>query len=125
MTYQIVSGLIGLTVAGFILFLIRRDHLHVRHSLMWLPVALGVAVLGIFPTLSDAIARWLGVAYPPVLPLLVAVAFLLIKQLIGDIERSRNERKLERLVQRLAILEGRLNAETAKTVGREERVQDD
>lgn len=111
MNYQIVSAVVGLSIAGFIIYLIRRDHLHVRHSLMWLPVAAGVALLGLFPTLSDHMATWLGVAYPPVFPLLAAVCFLLVKQLVGDIERSRNERKLERLAQRLAILEGQLESQ--------------
>ena len=44
-------------------------------------------------------------AYPPVLALMLGFSMLVIKILIMDIERSGNVIKLQRLVQRIALLE--------------------
>lgn len=112
-----LTATIGLLVAGSILLLTRRDRLHARHALGWLLVAACFAVLGLFPGLLDAIASQLGVAYPPVLALTIAVAALVVKVLLMDIERARLEVRHQRLVQRLAMLESRLAQEAPPPVG--------
>ncbi|KFI23343.1 DUF2304 domain-containing protein [Nitrosococcus oceani] len=103
--YQWTSTLIGLLIAGLILFLVRRDHLHGPYAVWWLVVAAMVVVLGVFPRLFDTVAPLFGVAYPPILAVVLGMGLLLIKMLTMDLERSRQERKLRRLTQRLAMLE--------------------
>lgn len=105
-----VTSTIGLLVAAIILFLIRRDRMHVRHGLMWMGVAAGFALLGLFPRALDYVAHWLGIAYPPVLALTLAIALLVLKTLAMDIERARLETRNQRLVQRLGMLEADLRA---------------
>ena len=95
-----------------ILLLIRRDFMHTRYALWWLPTALAVAILGVFPRLSDFIAAKLGIGYPPILPVIVGLGLILIKLLTMDLERSKNERKLHRLAQRVAILESKMDKDT-------------
>lgn len=107
MTYQITSTVIGLLVAAIILWLVRRDHLHGPYALWWIGAALGIAVLGFFPRLFDLLATLLGVGYPPMLALVLGFALLLLKILTMDLERSRQERRIRRLAQRLAMLEAR------------------
>lgn len=102
----------GLAVALLILWLIRRDRLHVSHGLGWIMAACGFALLGFAPGLIDQIASRLQVAYPPVLGLVLAIVVLVVKILLMDIERSRARMELQRLVQRLAILEARLEQRT-------------
>jgi len=105
MTMQITAALIGLLLASSILFLVRRDHLHGPYALWWLIVATTTLVLGIAPRLVDRLAFYAGVAYPPVLPIIVGLSLILIRLLQLDIERSRQERQIRRLTQKLAILE--------------------
>lgn len=105
MTYQITSAILGLGLAGIILYLIRRDHLHSQHALWWLMVAFIAGVFGVFPQLIDIFAAYLKINYPPTLLIIVGLGMLLIKVLSIDIHQSRQERKIRRLVQRLAILE--------------------
>lgn len=107
-SYNLASAAIGLTVAAIILFLVRRDHLHTRYALWWIPLAIGIGLLGLFPEISDAIAPLFGIGYPPILPVLLGFVLVVVKILLMDIERSRNEVKLHRLIQRVAMLEGRL-----------------
>jgi hypothetical protein len=49
----------------------------------------------------------MGVSYPPILAVVVGLGLVLIKMLTMDVERSRQERKIRRLTQQLAILEQR------------------
>lgn len=108
MTYQLTTALLGFVIAATILWLIYKDHLHTRHAFWWMAVAAVVFVLGFFPHLVDRVGDWLGIAYPPILALVAAIGILLIKILIMDIENSRQERTLRRLIQRIAILEAEL-----------------
>jgi hypothetical protein len=111
MSYHATSGIIGFLLAGIILWLIRRDHLHSRHALWWLLVALGVMILGFFPTLIDHVALLLGINYPPTLVFILGLGMILIKVISIDIHQSDLERKMRRLAQRLAILEGEKHEE--------------
>lgn len=99
---------IGLILAGSILYLVRRDHLHGPYALGWLALATGIILIAAFPRIIDRIGNLIGIYYPPILVCLVAIAALLIKSLISDFERSRQERSLRRLSQKLAILENEL-----------------
>ncbi len=104
----VITSIIGIVTAMIIVILIRRDHLHVRYGLWWMTVAIVFALLGLFPALFDSFAKYVGVAYPPILALTVATVILVIKILVMDIERSRNAIRLQRLTQRIALLESDL-----------------
>jgi len=104
----IITGIIGIATAITIVILIRRDHLHVRYGLWWTGAAIAFALLGLFPAFFDSIAKYLGVSYPPILALTLAVAILVIKILVMDIERSRNAIRMQRLIQRIGLLESDL-----------------
>jgi len=108
LTYQLTSALLGLGLAAGILYLVRRNHLHTRYALPWLIAAGVIGLLGLFPSLADRISGYLGIGYPPTLVLVSAIALLAIKLLVMDIDRSRTEVQVQRLIQRLAILEERI-----------------
>ena len=108
LTGQITSAILGIVIAGAILFLVRRDHLHGPYALWWLSVAAATFVLGVFPKVVAWLGRETGIVYAPVLPIIIAVALILIRLLKLDIDRSRQERQMRRLTQKLAILEREL-----------------
>ena len=110
MTAQITAALIGVLLGGSILYLVRRDHLHGPYALWWLVIAAVTLVLGFVPRTVDWLAHLTGIAYPPVLPIIVGLSLILIRMLQLDIERSRQERQIRRLNQKLAILEEELTA---------------
>ena len=110
MTAQITAGLIGVLLAGAILYLVRRDHLHGSYALWWLAVAVVILLLGVFPPVIDWLGRVTGISYPPVLPIIVGIGMILIRMLKMDIDRSQQERQLRRLTQKLAILEQEITA---------------
>lgn len=110
MTAQITAALLGLALAGSILYLVRRDHLHGPYALWWLIVATATLILGFVPRTIDWLAHLSGIAYPPVLPIIIGLSLILLRLLQLDIERSRQERQIRRLNQKLAILEEELNS---------------
>ncbi len=105
LSYRVTSAVIGIALAFVILWLVRRDHLHGPYAVWWVGAAGAVAIFGSFPQVFDLLAPALGISYPPVLALLLAFALLLIKILTMDLERSRQERQIRRLTQRMAMLE--------------------
>jgi hypothetical protein len=107
MPYQVTSLVISLSVGVLILWLVRRNHLHGSYALWWIGVAVAVVLAGAWPQLFDIVADVLGVSYPPILVVVLGFSLLLVKLLTMDVARTRQERKLRRLAQRLAILESR------------------
>ncbi len=105
MTAQITSAVLGILLAGAILYLVRRDHLHGPYALWWLGVAAATLVLGVFPPVVEWLGRITGISYAPVLPIIVGVSMILLRMLKMDIDRSRQERQIRRMIQKLAILE--------------------
>ncbi|HET8941799.1 MAG TPA: DUF2304 domain-containing protein [Rudaea sp.] len=126
MTAQITAGIIGALLAGTILFLVRRDHLHGSYALWWLVVAAAILVLGVFPPVIDWLGHVTGIYYPPVLPIVIGIGMILVRMLKMDIDRSRTERQVRRLTQKLAILEQELaqarRDETSQTQARSAQV---
>lgn len=102
---HLTTALLGLGLAMAILWLLRRDHLHVVQGMFWLLVALMAALLGLSPGLIDRLAIVAGISYPPALLFLIAALVLLVKALHTDILCTRLEREVRRLNQRLALLD--------------------
>lgn len=110
MNLAFTAALLGIVIAGSILFLVRRDHLHGSYALWWLLVAAAALALGFFPRLVDMLGAALGVSYPPMLIAILGMIALLLKLLQADIDVSRRERRLRRMVQKVAILEFELKS---------------
>ena len=110
MTYQLTSLAIGLVLAAVILLLVRRAHLHGPHALWWLGLAAAIILLGTWPRLTDLIAPYLGVSYPPIVAVLLGLGLMLLKMMSMDLHRSRQEQRIRCLAQRLAMLEAELAA---------------
>ena len=105
LNYQWTTAIIGLIIAVVILFLIRRDVLHVKRSMWWIGIALVIVLMGFFPLQVAQLGVLLGVNYPPILVLTVGMGLILIKILSMDLERSHQERMLRRLTQKIAMIE--------------------
>jgi len=110
----LVSAAIGIALASVILYLVRRDHLHGSYALWWLVIATATLIVGVFPHLVDRLGELVGIAYPPILAIILGMGLILIRMLIMDVDRSRQERTLRRLTQRLAILDQELGEARAK-----------
>ena len=105
MLVNITTGIFGAIVALLMVYLVRRDRLHVSHGLGWTMVILVFAFLGIAPSIVDSLASMLGVKYAPMLGILLAIGVLVIKALVSDIEATRLRVSQQRLIQKVSLLE--------------------
>jgi uncharacterized membrane protein len=120
MTPFLTSAALGVLLAVGILWLVRGDRLHGSYALWWLLVAIGSLVVGFFPRLIDWLGIKLGVNYPPMLLVLVALVAILLKLLGVDIDVTRRERRMRRLLQKVAILELEIGTLRAQLQARED-----
>ena len=125
MTPQITAAVLGVGTALVILWLVRRDRLHGLYALWWLTVAAGALVIGLFPRSVDWLGTLFGVNYPPMLLVLIVLAAVILKLLAIDIGVTRRERRVRRLMQKIAILELELRSLRAEVEARSEPAHDD
>ncbi len=103
--YKIITAMIGIVTGIIILYLVRRDKLSVNYSLWWGGMAGALILFGLVPSLIDIIGRKIGIYYPPILIVIIAICLIFIKLLFMDIHRSRHEQQIRVLTQRLALYE--------------------
>lgn len=104
-SYQYFSALVAVVFFCLVVVLIRKDAIHMGSAVRWFVIAIVALVFGVNPTLVDQLAGYLGISYGPILPLLLVSVFLLVKALLADIERAKTQVKLDRLNQKLALME--------------------
>ncbi|MEI4548486.1 DUF2304 domain-containing protein [Pseudoalteromonas spongiae] len=103
--YQYFTAALAVAFFIFVILLIRRDSILMGAAFRWLILAISILVLGVFPQVADIVARWVGIAYSPILPVILACLLLMLKALIADIERAKTQVKMDRIAQKLAMVE--------------------
>lgn len=107
-SYRITACVIALATGAMIFRLARRNLLHGSYAAWWLAAALFAVLVGLFPGSFDVLGHALGVAYPPILFIVLALAAFAVRMLISDLERTRMELTQRKLVQRYAHMALRL-----------------
>lgn len=120
--YQVVAALASLGATTIVVELIRRRRLQAVLWLPWIAAALLPAILGVWVAPWASFARWLGIAYEPLL--LVALAALVSYALLlylTVVVSSLLQKNLH-LAQEVALLKSRVQelARSSASTGREE-----
>lgn len=106
--FNIVTIIIAVSAGGIILWLIRKQRLSVYHTATWMVVIFSLILFGAFPSIIDWLGHLLGIQYPPVLLIIVALCIVLVKMLTMDMERTRHEARIRILTQKMAAYEAEL-----------------
>ena len=109
-----LTATFGVLLSALMLYLMRRDHLQISHGLGWALAILVCSLMGFAPSLFDAVAIGIGVSYAPVLGIALAIAALVIKALLTDIEISKLKTREQRLIQKVALLESEIKDVTGR-----------
>jgi hypothetical protein len=109
----LTSAFITLTV---IVELSRRRHLHEKYAVMWLAVAVVIAVFAVFPGLFNSIAHGVGVKNPPDLLAVIAELFLLTVCVRLSWEIGRLEDRTRTLAEEVALLRKDLDDRTSERI---------
>jgi len=106
---QIVAIIAAAGLFVVLLELVRQRRLLERYALLWLFSAFCLLALSVWTGLLEAVAKLIGVAYPPNALFLIAFGFVLVLLLHFSLAVSRLSDETKVLAQRLALLEERLH----------------
>lgn len=109
---HLIAAFIGAALSLTIVFLTRRDHISPLVAARWFALALLVLFVSFFPGIVDHVGLRLGIGYPPIIPVLIALGAAVVKILLMDIERQKMINKIDRLIQRVAIIENAVEENT-------------
>jgi len=101
---QVVAVAVSLLLLAVVLELVRRRKLTEEYSFLWILSSIALLVLSLRRELLDVVARWLGVAYPPVVLLLLLILMVCVASLCFSVIVSRQRQQIERLIEETAIL---------------------
>lgn len=100
---RILLSFIAICILVYMMVKIRKKRIHIHYAIYWTFFTLILVFLCIFPELIEFSSNILGVKVPLHL-LLLGISLLLIVKLFNDtIRLSELERKIESIVQEIAI----------------------
>lgn len=111
---DVLSGWIAFSVVVLALFTVRKRRLRPNYGIWWALIGILLLLGGFLPTMVDMLGHSLGIAYPPILPIIIGLCLVFLKLLSNDLELSEQEVKVRVLAQKLALLEGEIERERAK-----------
>jgi len=108
--YTTTTAIFGIATVIAIFRLIRKHSLSARYTIWWIAISAAVLVFTLFPWLADKLVSVLGISYAPTFFFFSAILMIFLKILFMDIDRSKQEVRIRRLLQRLALVEAELDS---------------
>jgi hypothetical protein len=105
---QIVALTAGVVLLLVVLELVRRRKLTEEYSFLWILSALVLLILSARREMLHAVARWLGVDYPPMILVMALIVMMFVASLCFSVIVSRQRQQIERLIEETAILSAEL-----------------
>ena len=105
---QIVALIAGVVLLLVVLELVRRRRLTEEYSFLWILSAVALLILSARREMLHAVARWLGVQYPPMVLVMVLIVMVFVASLCFSVIVSRQRQQIERLIEETAILSAEL-----------------
>ncbi len=102
---QIILIVASFGFLGLILYMLRRDELKLRYSLLWLASAIVVIAIAIKPEIIILLSHLTNVEMPSNLVFTMVIAFLVLIVLSLTVAISKLSKRLTELTQKLALFE--------------------
>jgi len=101
----VIAGIgLALLILVLVMWMLLTRRLREKYAVLWLVIALAVLIIGLFPGLLEALARFSGVLLPSNLLFAMAILLLLGVALHLSWELSAAEDEVRRLAEESAIL---------------------
>ncbi|MCR1980971.1 DUF2304 domain-containing protein [Cellulosimicrobium cellulans] len=104
MTAYLFAALVAVVLVVSMLFLLRRRRVSEKYAGIWIVLALAVVVLVVFPGLSFAVARIVGVATPINLVFVLGLVVLLLVCIQLSVSLTAIEDRNRTLTEEIALL---------------------
>jgi hypothetical protein len=108
---------VAIVVCGLIFELVRRKHLTERYAILWLLAGLTLLLLALWKGLLTTLSHAAGIYYPPAALFAVGFLFVLVLLVHFSVAISRLSDQNKTLAQRVALLQQRLERESAAENG--------
>lgn len=103
-TLRVVLIVISVLVVLYTIRKIRKSQLNIDDSVYWIGFSVLLLVMSIFPIVPTWLAELLGIASPVNFVFLLVIFLILVKLFKVAIDLSITKRRLNHLIQRIAIL---------------------
>jgi hypothetical protein len=101
---RIISIVLGTIMLVVIFRMTLRKKSNEGNSMIWIIASLVLIINSFFPRILDWICVWVGVKYQPILPITVAIAFLIIFVFYLSITLSVSDSKIKELSIQISLL---------------------
>lgn len=118
---EIVAIAVSLLLLIVVFELVRRRKLTEEYSFLWILSSLALLVLSVKREILHAVARWLGVYYPPAVLLLLLIVMVFVASLCFSVIVSRQRQQIDRLIEETAILSAELRELRAARSGSDDQ----
>ena len=105
---EIVALIVSIVLLIVVLELVRRRKLTEEYSFLWILSSLLLLALSVRREILHAVARWLGVYYPPIVLVMLLIVMVFVASLCFSVIVSRQRHQIERLIEETAILSAEL-----------------
>ena len=105
---QVVALIVSVVLLIVVLELVRRRKLTEEYSFLWILSSLLLLALAVRREILHAVARWLGVYYPPIVLVMLLIVMVFVASLCFSVIVSRQRQQIERLIEETAILSAEL-----------------
>jgi hypothetical protein len=105
---EVVALIVSVVLLIVVLELVRRRKLTEEYSFLWIVSSLLLLALSVRREILHAVARWLGVYYPPNVLVMLLIVMVFVASLCFSVIVSRQRQQIERLIEETAILSAEL-----------------
>jgi hypothetical protein len=105
---EIIALIVSIVLLIVVLELVRRRKLTEEYSFLWILSSLVLLALSVRREILHAVARWLGVYYPPIVLVMLLIVMVFVASLCFSVIVSRQRQQIERLIEETAILSAEL-----------------
>ena len=99
-----VSGIFSLIIIIFILYLIKKENVNIKYSLVWLLLFIILLICLFVPGLLNYITKVLGFQTASNMVLSLLIAVLVIINISNTVINSHQDKKIRLLIQEISIL---------------------
>ena len=103
LTMRVLFVICAVLVLVFVIRKIKKSQMQAIDSIFWLFFSFSFVLFGVLPEVPSAISNWLGFMSASNFVFLYVIAVLVIRDFVNSIRISKQEQRLNALVQEIAL----------------------
>lgn len=109
-----ISVIFSCIIIAFLLYLIRKETVNIKYSLVWLVLFILLLICLLIPGLLSFITKLLGFQTSSNMVLSLLIAVLVIINIVNTVINSHQDRKIRLLIQEISMLKAKMGKKNEK-----------